>query len=133
MEFRLAAALALAFLAAAPAPASAQLPAQGPPPEAYRAGDAGGFLNVLPPGENGFDNALDLAQFDANHTRPPNSSDHLPLYPDLLAGYRTLDAQSPGTSSKDAGFGVKPGDATRAYSPRSDVTIARDKYDVPHI
>src|SRR5205814_6037241 len=35
---------------------------------------------------------------------------------------------------KDASFGVKPGDVGRTYSPRSDVTIVRDKsFGVPHI
>ncbi|HEY1359221.1 MAG TPA: hypothetical protein VGF21_13035, partial [Thermoleophilaceae bacterium] len=31
----------------------------------YGTTDAGGFRNVLPPGEQGGDNALDLAQFEA--------------------------------------------------------------------
>src|SRR4051794_6243531 len=126
MEIRRAAALAAAFLALAAAPASAQLPAQGPPPGAYREGDAGGFLNVLPPGENGFDNALDLAQFEANASRPKNADDQLPLYRDLLTAYPTLDTKGLGTYYKDASFGVKPADVARTYSPRSDVTIVRD-------
>src|SRR3954447_19792662 len=133
MEIRRVAALAAAALALAAAPASAQLPAQGPTPEAYRANDAGGFLNVLPPGEHGFDNALDLAQFEANSTRPQNADDQLPLYRDLLGAYPTLNADTLHNYFKDASFGVKPGDATRTYSPRSDVTIVRDNYDVPHI
>src|SRR3954468_876529 len=123
MEIRRAAALAAAVLALVAAPASAQLPASGPTPAPYRAGDAGGFLNVLPPGENGFDNALDLAQFEANSTRPRNADDQLPLYRDLLTGYRGLDEAHLGTYFKDASFGVKPGDVKRTYSPRADVTI----------
>src|SRR3954469_772273 len=137
MEFRLVGALAAAITALASAlaaaPAAAQLPAAGPPPEAYRAGDAGGFLNVLPPGENGFDNALDLAQFEANGSRPANADDQLPLYRDLLTGYPTLDEAHLGTYFKDASFGVKPADVKRTYSPRADVTIVRDGYGVPHI
>src|SRR3954465_3295862 len=133
MEFRRLAALTASFFAVAAPPAAAQLPANGPPPGAYRAGDAGGFLNVLPPGENGFDNALDLAQFEANGARPANADDQLPLYRDLLTGYRTLDEAHLGTYFKDASFGVKPPDVRRTYSPRSDVTIVRDGYGVPHI
>src|SRR3954453_4283139 len=133
MEIRRASALAAAVLALAAAPASAQLPTSGPTPEAYRAGDAGGFLNVLPPGENGFDNALDLAQFEASSTRPRNADDQLPLYRDLLGAYPTLDSGSLGHYFKDASFGVKPADVARTYSPRSDVTIVRDNYGVPHI
>src|SRR3954468_8653152 len=100
MEIRrlgaLTAIIAATLTALAPAPAEAQLPAQGPTPGAYREGDAGGFLNVLPPGENGFDNALDLPQFEANQTRPPNADDQLPLYRDLLTAYPTLDSGSLG-------------------------------------
>src|SRR3954451_5731351 len=133
MEIRRVAALAAPALALAAAPASAQLPAQGPPPEPYRANDAGGFLNVLPPGENGFDNALDLAQFEANASRPQNADDQLPLYRDLLGAYPAIDDKGLNHYFKDASFGVKPTDVTRTYSPRSDVTIVRDNYGVPHI
>src|SRR3954447_2631461 len=134
MEIRRVAALTATLTALVATPAAAQLPAAGgPTPSAYRANDAGGFLNVLPPGENGFDNALDLAQFEANGARPANADDQLPLYRDLLTGYRTLDDGHLGTYFKDASFGVKPADVARTYSPRSDVTIVRDNYGVPHI
>src|SRR3954451_22285751 len=133
MEFRRLAALTASLFAVAAPPAAAQLPVNGPPPGAYRAGDAGGLLNALPPGENGFDNALDLAQFEANGARPANAEDQLPLYRDLLTGYRTLDKAHLGTYFKDASFGVKPVDVKRTYSPRADVTIVRDGYGVPHI
>src|SRR3954470_1808332 len=134
MEIRRVAALTAALTALVATPAAAQLPAAGgPTPSAYRANDAGGFLNVLPPGENGFDNALDLAQFEANGARPPNADDQLPLYRDLLSAYPTLDSGSLGHYFKDASFGVKPGDTRRTYSPRNDVTIVRDNYGVPHI
>jgi acyl-homoserine lactone acylase PvdQ len=134
MDFRRLAALAAAFFAATTAGAAAQLPVNGPPPGAYREHDAGGFLNVLPPGENGFDNALDLARFEATGARPANADDQLPLYRDLLTAYPKLtndNALEP--YFKDASFGVKPADVTRTYSPRSDVTIVRDSYGVPHI
>lgn len=134
MDFRRLAALTAALIAATTASASAQLPATGgPPPDAYRANDAGGFLNVLPPGENGFDNALDLAQFEATGARPANADDQLPLYRDLLTAYPKLDTAGLGTYFKDASFGAKPEDVTRTYSPRSDVTVVRDTHGVPHI
>src|SRR3954447_1024121 len=134
MEIRRVAALTAALTALVATPAAAQLPATGgPTPSAYRANDAGGFLNVLPPGENGFDNALDLAQFEANGARPQNADDQLPLYRDLLGAYPTLDSSSLGTYFKDASFGVKPDDVKRTYSPRSDVTIVRDHAGVPHM
>src|SRR3954469_23425607 len=114
MEIRRVAALTAALTALVATPAAAQLPAAGgPPPEPYRANDAGGFLNVLPPGENGFDNALDLAQFEANAARPQNAADQLPLYRDLLSAYPSLDSQGLGRYFKDASFGVKPADVKR--------------------
>src|SRR3954468_2732733 len=134
MDFRRVAVLAGALLVLLPAVAWAQLPVTGgPPPGAYREHDAGGFLNVLPPGENGFDNALDLAGFEANGARPVHSSDQLPLYRDLLTGYGQLDESRLTDFFKDASFGVKPGEAERTYSPRSDVTIVRDHAGVPHM
>src|SRR5256885_9871172 len=46
----------------------------GPTPQPYGANDGGGFRNVLPPGENGFDNAAQLGAFEAGGTRPaPNN------------------------------------------------------------
>ena len=133
MEFRRVAALTGALLAIAAPTAHAQLPTTGPTPGAYRENDFGGFRNVLPPGENGFDNALDLARFETTHARPTHSDDQLPLYRDLLSNYRTLTDAGVDRFFKDASFGVKPADVQRTYSPRSDVTIVRDNYGVPHI
>src|SRR3954453_15090059 len=133
MEFRRLAALTGALLAIAAAPASAQLPVTGPTPGAYRQNDFGGFRNVLPPGENGFDNAIDLARFETTQTRPPHSGDQLPLYRDLLTGYRSLNDAGVDRFFKDASFGVQPNAVERTYSPRNDVTVVRDNYGVPHI
>jgi acyl-homoserine lactone acylase PvdQ len=133
MEFRRVAALTGALLAITAAPASAQLPVTGPTPGAYRENDFGGFRNVLPPGENGFDNAVDLARFETTQSRPAHSDDQLPLYRDLLSNYRTLTDAGVDRFFKDASFGVKPADVERTYSPRNDVTIVRDNYGVPHI
>ena len=58
------AAIAVVAVALAPATAAAVAP--------YGAHDAGGFRNVLPPGEAGVDNAAQLAQFQANGTYPPH-------------------------------------------------------------
>src|SRR3954452_1329232 len=137
MDFRRVTVLACALLALAPAAASAQLPIggrpRGPAPGAYREHDAGGFLNVLPPGENGLANAFDLAAFEANQTRPANFDDQLPLYRDLLTGYPQLTTAKLTDYYKDASFGVKPEDVVRTYSPRDDVTIVRDRFGVPYI
>ncbi|MEA2386730.1 MAG: hypothetical protein QOJ22_904 [Thermoleophilaceae bacterium] len=139
MRLRHLAVLACAGSALLPAGASAQLPiplpggGQSPTPGAYRENDFGGFRNVLPPGQNGFDNAADLARFEAGGQRPAHSDDQLPLYRDLLGAYPGLTAAGIDKYFKDASFGVRPEDVERTYSPRADVTIVRDRYGVPHI
>jgi acyl-homoserine lactone acylase PvdQ len=100
----------------------------------YQANDGRGFRNILPSGQNGTLNALDLGAYVASGTRPKHSNDQLRMYGDLVYN-------SPGVTSatlprffKDASFGVRPGDVERTYSPRSDVTIERDKgFGIPHI
>src|SRR3954471_4411867 len=133
MEFLRVAALTGALLALMAPPARAGLLTNGPPAGAYRQNDFGGFRNVLPPGENGFDNAVDLARFEGTQQRPTHSDDQLPLYRDLLTAYPSLNDAAVDRFFKDASFGVQPQDVERTYSPRDDVTIVRDKYGVPHI
>jgi acyl-homoserine lactone acylase PvdQ len=117
---------ALVALALTAASASAQV-------QPYGTNDAGGFLNVLPPGEAGVDNAVEFAAYEAAHVIPANFSDQQPLYENLLYADPTLtDAQVP-EYFKDATFGVKPGDVASTESPEPGLTIVRDRYDVPHI
>src|SRR4051812_40791790 len=135
--------LAVACALIAPAPACAQLPIplpgaggqqgqQGPEPQAYGAGDAGGFHNVLPPGSSGLDNAGQLAQFELKGDRPPHNDDQRGMYGDLVYG-TPIGAGDLSRFYKDATFGVKPEDVERVEHPRDDVTIVRDKFGVPHI
>ncbi len=118
-------ALALAALAASPA-AAAVAP--------YGANDAGGFRNVLPPGEAGTDNVLQFAAFQATGARPAHWDDQQPLYENLLYGSPKLtDADIP-KYFKDATFGVKPADVASTETPRPGVTIVRDRaYGIPHV
>src|SRR5438270_7048711 len=69
------AALALAALAAValPSMASAQ-------PQPYGANNYDTFYNILPPGQNGFDNLSELAQYKANGSRPAHNDDQLGMY-----------------------------------------------------
>jgi hypothetical protein len=100
----------------------------------YGTNDAGGFRNVLPPGEAGVDNALQLAQFEATGARPEHFDDQLPLYTGLLYAAPHMTHADVAKYYKDATFGVKPDDVARTYSPRPGVTIVRDKaYGVAHI
>src|SRR5262245_15754017 len=130
------AALAMLFVLAAPAAAQVQ---------PYGTNDGGGFWNILPPGANGHANAVQLASFLAacppggttdcpNAPRPPHSSDELRMYGDLVYASPGLKPEDISKYYKDATFGVRPGDAERTYSPRSDLTIVRDKgFGVPHV
>ncbi|MFL5781503.1 MAG: penicillin acylase family protein [Thermoleophilaceae bacterium] len=119
--------LAVAGVTAAPAAAA-------PAPAPYGAHDARGFRNILPPGQSGFDNALQLAQFETQGTRPPHNNDQLGMYGNLVYVAPNLKAADIPKYFKDATFGVKAGDVARKYSPRGDVTIVRDKgFGVPHV
>jgi Penicillin amidase len=100
----------------------------------YGTNDAGGFRNVLPAGENGLDNATQLAEFQLTGTYPPHFTDQLPLYAGLLHASPTLTHEQIASYYKDATFGVREGDVASSESPRADVTIARDSsFGVPHI
>jgi acyl-homoserine lactone acylase PvdQ len=100
----------------------------------YGTNDAGGFRNVLPPGENGLDNFSQLLAFRGLGALPPHFADQQPLYENLVYGSPTLtEAQIP-NYFKDATFGVKPGEVASTISPRPGVTIVRDSaYGIPHI
>src|SRR5438270_9929139 len=104
------------------------------PVQPYGTNDAGGFRNVLPAGENGLDNAAQLAEFQLNGTYPPHFKDQLPLYAGLIYASPTLTREQIPNYFKDATFGVKEGDLASSESPRADVTIQRDSsFGVPHV
>ena len=105
-----------------------------PQPQPFGKGDAGGFRNVLPPGQNGHADAAQVAGFLTAGTRAPHDSDQLALYTDLVFASPTLDPNRLDDFFKDATFGVREGDVESTYSPRDDVTIQRDRgFGVPHI
>ena len=125
-----ASALAVSTSLASAAPALAADPAP------YGQNDAGGFRNVLPPGENGTDNAVQLAAFEATGALPPHWDDQQPLYDGLLyaSAQPGFDMAAVDRYFKDATFGVKPGDVASTEMPKAGVSIVRDSsYDVPHI
>src|SRR3954465_5839156 len=127
------------FVLAFAAPANAQLPplpipGSGPAPGAYRQNDAGGFRDILPPGTRGRYNAVELAAFLAGGKTVPHCCDQLGMYRDLVYATPGLTAAQIPSYFKDSSFGVPSGQAERTYSPRSDVTIVRDKaFGVPHV
>ena len=118
-------ALIAAIVLAAPAAADVQ---------PYGTNDAGGFRNMLPPGEAGTDNILQLGAFEATGTAPAHFFDQQPLYNGLLFASPTLTHDDVAKYFKDATFGVRPGDVESTESPRPGVIIVRDKgYGIPHI
>jgi acyl-homoserine lactone acylase PvdQ len=120
----------LGWLSLAVAPAAQ---AASPIPPTYGLNDAGGFLNVLPAGEGGTDNALQLADYEATGAVPPSFTDELPMYENLVYAAPTLTDPQVGDYFKDATFGIKPQDIVSSESPEPGLWIYRDRYDVPHI
>ncbi|MBS1891667.1 MAG: penicillin acylase family protein, partial [Actinobacteria bacterium] len=100
----------------------------------YGTNDAGGFRNVLPPGENGLDTLPQVLGFKASKTIPPHFDDQQPLYEGLLYAAPTLTDGTVANYFKDATFGVLPNEVESTIEPKPGVTIIRDKaYGVPHI
>jgi acyl-homoserine lactone acylase PvdQ len=124
---RLFAALLVLALPAVPADAASL-------PQPYGHNDAGGFRNVLPPGENGFDNSTDFGAFESKGQIPAHFADQLPLYRDLVYADPKLTNAQVDKYFKDATFGVKSNDVASIEHPETGLTIVRDKgYGVPHI
>jgi acyl-homoserine lactone acylase PvdQ len=119
---------AVAATLAIAAPAAAE-----PTPEPYGANDAGGFRNILPPGQGQSVNGAQIAAFLATGARPPHDDDQLAMYRDLIYATPGLTGAELPNYYKDATFGVRPADVERTYSPRADVTVVRDQFGVPHI
>jgi len=104
-----------------------------PAPQPFRTNDYGGFNAILPPGTNGHANALQLGNFLTTGARPPHNNDQYAPYRDLVYAPRGLTASQIPNYFHDASFGTPPGQVERSYSPRSDVTIQRDRLGVPHV
>jgi len=100
----------------------------------YRLNDYGGFRDVLAPGTNGRATLVELAAFLAGGARPEHNDDQLGLYEGLLGATPGVTQASVLGLFKDESFGIAPGDTARVYSPRPDLTIARDgSFGVPHV
>jgi acyl-homoserine lactone acylase PvdQ len=95
-------------------------------------GDAGGFLNILPPGQDGVQTAGDVLLGAAAYQ--PHEFDQLDMYADLVHNAPGLNESQLASFYKDASFGVPDGDIERVYSPIAGVTVVRDKsFGVAHI
>ncbi len=100
-------------------------------------GDGGGFLNILPPGQNAGLTVEQLGQVDealkGTGEFPAHYEDQLRMY-DALVQSDELTDERLGEYFKDGSFGVQPDDIGRVYHPHDDATVIRDKsFGVPHI
>jgi acyl-homoserine lactone acylase PvdQ len=110
------------------------VPAAQAAPQPYGTNDAGGFRNVLPPGENGLDTLSQIFAFRGLGAVPPHFADQQPLYENLVYGSPELTDEKVPTYFKDATFGVPAGEVASTIEPKPGVTIVRDAaYGVPHI
>ncbi|GAA4245611.1 penicillin acylase family protein [Dactylosporangium darangshiense] len=90
--------------------------------------------DILPPGENGNATLADILAHQALGFRPAHSADQLGPYANLVAAYTGLTDEQISSFYNSSSFGVPAGQVARTYSPRSDVTIVRDKaLGVPHV
>ncbi|MFE3829360.1 penicillin acylase family protein [Streptomyces sp. NPDC059092] len=120
---------------AAPAPSTAQAPTAA---AAVSAADPdlcqGQCADILPPGQNGNATLADILGNRLFGTFPAHASDQLGRYDSLVAGQDALTDAKITDFFNDASFGVPSDQAESVISPRSDVTITRDKKTgVPHI
>ena len=90
----------------------------------YGTNDAGGFRNVLPPGENGLDNLPQVLEYKSSKSIPKHFDDQQPLYENLLYGAPTLTDETVPNYFKDATFGVAPGEVESTIEPKPGVTIS---------
>jgi len=95
--------------------------------------DARGFLNIVPPGQDGVLNSTEAVQAQGG-TYPPHVIDQLGMYGDLVYNAPGLTEDRLLEFYKDASFGVRDADIERVYSPTANVTVVRDAgFGVPHI
>ena len=93
-------------------------PLTGPKPGAYGQNDFGGFRNVLPPGENGLDNASTSAAVRGER-HPPRAQRRPARRCTATCSTATRHCTTATSTSffKDASFGVKPGDVESHLQP----------------
>lgn len=90
--------------------------------------------DILPAGENGHATLAGILLHQSVGTRPKHSADQIEPYDNLLHDYSGLTEDQLAAYFNDASFGVATDQVESTKSPRSDVTIIRDKATgTPHI
>ena len=117
--------------ASASVPTSAVTAAAAYPPDDYCLGEC---ADILPPGENGNATLAEILAHQALGHEPSTATTSSASTPTSLSGYTGLTDDQITSFFNDASFGVPAGQVESTVSPRSDVTIVRDKATgVPHI
>lgn len=94
----------------------------------------GECADILPPGQNGNADLLEILGHQAFGTMPAHADDQLARYAALTYNYTGLTGQQINTFFNDSSYGVPANQVERSYSPRSDVTVVRDKaLGIPHV
>lgn len=83
------------------------------------------FLNILPPGQDGFVSST-------TNVVGPHAGDQLPMYDALTRNVSGLTNTDLLQYFKDASIGA-PASPQSTVTPRSGVTITRDAFGVPHV
>ena len=111
---------------AVPTPAQALAPART---ASFAADDycLGQCNDILPPGENGNATLAEILLNKAFGTQPAHADDQLGRYAALASGYPGLTDDTIDNYYNDGSFGVAPTQVESVKTPRSDVTITRDK------
>ncbi|HET9656292.1 MAG TPA: penicillin acylase family protein [Kineosporiaceae bacterium] len=118
--------LTFPMLAGLAAPALAAAP---PRTASFSADDycLGQCNDLLPPGANGSATLADILGNQSVGTFPAHADDQLAKYAGLATGYPSLTDRTLGNFYDDASFDVAPTDVESVRTPRTDVTITRDK------
>jgi acyl-homoserine lactone acylase PvdQ len=111
---------------AMPGPAVAVAPART---ASFSADDycLGQCSDILPPGEKGSATLAEILGNQALGTLPAHADDQRDKYANLALGYPSLTDEDLFAYFNDASFGVDPAQVESVSTPRSDVTITRDK------
>ncbi|MFE2478986.1 penicillin acylase family protein [Streptomyces sp. NPDC059389] len=126
--------IALGAALLSPLASAAAAPSADPVPLPVADYCGGQCADILPPGQNGNATLAQILLHKAFGTMPAHASDQLARYDSLVAGYPGLTDAKVNDFFNDASFGVPAGQVESTSSPRSDVTITRDKKTgVPHI